>query len=142
MARTTLITPIFLSPKPSSDDVELGLHLRRPRQPPPSPLGAAIDDGAASGRLDAVDFFEVIAQFLGLLQRRADDLVARAPWWKPRIRAFFHVSCHRRRNFLSLGGARAGKVCARSPLPDVVGRNFCVKIRRFAFDARRERRRR
>ena len=31
---------------------------------------------AAGGRLDAVDFFQVVAEFLGLFQGQADDLLA------------------------------------------------------------------
>ena len=57
------------------DHVELGL-LGRGR-------GAAAAVGrsrhhhrAAGGRLDAVDVFQVVAQFLGFFERQADDLLA------------------------------------------------------------------
>ena len=47
----------------------------------PSPLAVASARGghhygAAGGRFDAVDLFEEIAEFLGLLKGQADDLIA------------------------------------------------------------------
>ncbi len=89
-ARTTLITSIFLSPKLSRIDVELGLLLDRGRGSRRR-RRAGHHHRAAGGRLDAVDVLQVVAQLLGLLERQADDLVAqvlgqvgilqwRSPW--------------------------------------------------------------
>ena len=58
------------------DDVELGLARPQLRQRRRHRRRASHHHGAAGGRLDAVDVLQVVAQFLGLLQRQADDLVA------------------------------------------------------------------
>ena len=74
-ARTTLMTSIFLSPKPSrTTSNSVFSSDRRPRAAVAGRAGH--HHGAAGGRLDAVHVLQVVAQLLGLLQRQADDLVA------------------------------------------------------------------
>ena len=75
IARTTLITPIFLSPKPSSTTSN-SVFSALAAAPPPPPAGRGHHHRAAGRRLDAVDVFQVVAQFLGLLEGQADDLLA------------------------------------------------------------------
>ncbi len=48
---------------------------------PPPAGAAAISDGSTAGRLDAVNFFEVIRQGLGLEEGPDRRACRRVPWW-------------------------------------------------------------